>query len=349
MARPETPPHDRFLAELRSRHGCDRVVDYLDRIRDLKILVVGETIIDEYVYCDAIGKSSKEPILVIKIASSERFAGGILAVANHVANFSDRVGLISFLGSSNGHEDFVHDRLSDTVDARFLMRSDSPTIVKRRYIERYFFQKLFEVYEINDDRLPKADNLKLCELLLEQLPGYDVVIVVDFGHGILSAEAIELLCAKARFLAVNAQSNAGNLGYHSISKYPRADHVSMAENEIRLEARDRRGDLREIVLELVNRMGYGRVVVTRGSHGCLCYSQDEGFVEVPPVAEKVVDRIGAGDAFLSLTAPCAALGAPLEVLGFIGNAVGAEAVATVGNREAVAKEALRRRIEGLLT
>ena len=77
-----------------------------------------------------------------------------------------------------------------------------------------------------------------------QLSGYDVVIVFDFGHGMLSQEAVKILADEAPFLAVNTQSNAGNLGYHMISKYPRADYVCVAESEIRLETRDRRGDVR---------------------------------------------------------------------------------------------------------
>ena len=80
-------------------------------------------------------------------------------------------------------------------------------------------------------------------------------------------EAIEVLCREARFLAVNTQSNAGNLGYHTISKYPRADYVCIAENEMRLDARDRRGDLRGMVRQLSQRLHCGRMVVTRGKRG----------------------------------------------------------------------------------
>jgi sugar/nucleoside kinase (ribokinase family) len=71
-------------------------------------------------------------------------------------------------------------------------------------------------------------------------------------------------------------------------------------------------------------------------------------VEVPAFAGPVVDRVGAGDAFLSVTAPCVAQGAPMEVVGFIGNVVGAEAVATVGHRSSVERVSLSRHIEHLL-
>ena len=79
-----------------------------------------------------------------------------------------------------------------------------------------------------------------------------------------------------------------------------------------------------------------------------CVRKGEGFVEVPAFAGKVIDRMGAGDAFLSLTALCVAQNAPTEVVGFIGNAVGAEAVAIVGHRKSIERAPLFKHIESLL-
>jgi rfaE bifunctional protein kinase chain/domain len=337
-----------YLEGFSARYTSDDVLGYLEGARSLSVLVVGEAIIDEYQYCEAIGKSSKEPTLVVKANSSEKFAGGILAVANHVANFCDHVGMVTFLGTQNSQEAFIEAKLNSRIQRFYLYRKDSPTIVKRRFVESYFFTKLLEVYEINDGALDKADNEMLCVVLSEQVPKYDEVIVVDFGHGMLSREAIDILYSKACFLAVNAQSNAGNMGYHTISRYPRADYVCMAENEIRLEARDRQGDLRPMILDVSQKLACKRVVVTRGKYGCLCYSDDEGFFEVPAFASQVVDRMGAGDAFLSLTALCVVQKAPMEVVGFIGNVVGAQAVATVGHRTPIERVPLFKHIESLL-
>ena len=337
-----------YLEDFSDRYPSNDVLRFLDGSRSLKVLVVGEAIIDEYQYCEAIGKSSKEPTLVVKANSAEKFAGGTLAVANHVANFCDNVGLLTFLGTENSQEVFVEEKLSSNIERLFLYRKDSPTIVKRRFIDSYFFTKLLEVYEINDEKMDRAGNEQLCASLHEHLPRYDVVIVVDFGHSMLTQEAIHILCSQARFLALNVQANAGNLGYNTVSNYERADYISVTENEIRLESRDRRGDLRKMILEISRRLGCGRISITRGKYGNLCYNADEGFFEIPAFASKVIDRIGAGDAFLSLTALCVAQRAPMEVVGFIGNAVGALAVATVGHRKSIERVSLFRHIESLL-
>ena len=337
-----------YLGRFSSRTPAGDVLRYLQNGDSLRVLVVGETIIDEYHYCKAIGKSSKDPTLAMKYLSTQTMAGGVLAVANHLANFYDHVGLVTLLGADDPRNEFVSQQLNTKIDTTFLYRKGSPTIVKQRFIETYFFTKHLEIYNIDDEQLDEGSNRELCAALDARLDSYDVVIVVDYGHGMLSSESIGLVCDKARFLAVNAQSNAANLGYHTVSKYRRADYVCVTENELRLELRDRESTWKELVLRLTEKLPYERVAVTLGKYGSLCYSTEEGFSETPAFTTQVTDRIGAGDAFLALTAACAAQNAPMEVLGFIGNAVGAQAVATVGNSAPVEKAALLKHIESLL-
>lgn len=342
------PQTAEYLARFAARRPAADILGYLENAKRLKVLAIGEAIIDEYQYCEAIGKSSKEPMLAMRHLSTEKFPGGILAVGNHLANFCGKVGLLTFLGARNAQEDFIRRKLAANIEKNFLYKSDSPTIVKRRFVENYFFMKLLEIYEMNDSPLGREDNGKFCEALERLLPQYDAAVVVDFGHGILSREAVDILCRKAKFLAVNAQSNAGNLGYHTVSRYARADYVCITEGELRLETRNRQGDLRQMVSEVAKKLKAKRVVVTRGKSGCLCYGEKEGFFEVPAFAGQVIDRMGAGDAFLSLTSLCVAQKAPMEVVGFIGNAAGAQAVATVGNRTPIERVPLFRHIESLL-
>ena len=341
------PPVVDYLTDFAKRYPTSKVLEPLQAARDLKVLVVGETIIDEYHYVEAIGKSSKDPTLVVKAMNNERFLGGAAAVANHVAGFADQVTLFSWLGAENTQADFIFGGLKANIHPQFVYRQNSPTIVKRRFVEHYFFAKLFEVYEINDALPSAAESAELVAALKGQVADYDLVIVVDFGHGMLTSELVAMICEEARFCAVNTQANAGNYGYHVASKYPRADYVSLAENEMRLESRDRRGELQPMLQQLAERLNCPRLMVTRGSKGCLGYSPD-GFVEVPAFATKIVDRIGAGDAFLAITSLCAVQNVPLELIGFIGNVVGSEAVAVVGNKSSIDSVQLYRHIEHLL-
>jgi bifunctional ADP-heptose synthase (sugar kinase/adenylyltransferase) len=256
--------------------------------------------------------------------------------------------VLTFLGTRDSQEDFIREKIDPKIDKLFLYMDNAPTIVKRRFIEVYPFQKLFEVYVMDDGEGNAAQSRALCTKLVEVLPEHDVVIVTDYGHGMLGPEEVDILCNQARFLAVNTQVNAENRGFNTISKYHRADYVSVSENEIRLEARSRRRDLRDIVLEVAEKLSCERILITRGQQGCLCYSKEESFFEIPAFTSRVVDRVGAGDAVLAVTTLCVAQNAPMEVVGFIGNAVGAQAVATVGHRKPIERVPLFKHIESLL-
>ena len=286
--------------------------------------------------------------MVVKRLSEEKFAGGILAAANHVASFCDEVACLTQLGTENSHEAFIESRLRPNVKRIFLHRRNSPTIVKRRLVENYFFLKLMEVYELNDAALSSEEDEAVCQALMEHVPKYDVVIVIDFGHSMLTDRARRIIRERSRFLAVNAQCNAGNLGHHTLSKYPGADYMTATETEVRIESRDRHGDVKTLTQEVYEKLGCQRLIVTRGKNGCLCCQAQKGLIHIPAVAGKVVYRIGAGDAFLSVSALLAAQGAPIDVVGFAGNAAGALAVATVANRDPIDRVAYRRQIESLL-
>ena len=280
--------------------------------------------------------------------STEKFAGGALAVANHVSNFCDNVGMLTILGEHASQEDFVKQHVNSNVDKMFIHKADSPTIVKRRFVEGYLLQKLFEVYEMNDEELNQEQDSALCARLEEVIPKYDLAIVVDYGHGMLTNRAITILTKKAPFLTVNTQANAANKGFNTISKYPRADYVCLAQHEIELEERNRNGDIREMILDLSGKVTCGKITITRSKRGNICYSESEGFVETPAITEQVVDRMGAGDAVLSLTSLCVAQQAPMAVVGFIGNIVGAQAVATLGHKTSIDRTLLFKSIDTLL-
>ncbi len=337
-----------FLAEFSSRFSPEQVLGYLKRAAGLKVLVLGETIIDEYQFCEVMGKSGKEPVLATRYAHTDRFGGGVVACANHLGSFCDRVDMVTFLGEGGDHESFVRANLKANIQPTFFYKSKSPTIVKLRFVEQYLSQKLFEVYHMNDAPLTTAENDQFCAHLDKVVPNYDVVIVADYGHGLLTKEVIQVLCKQSRFLAVNTQSNAGNNGMNTISKYPRADYVCLAHREFALETRDRNLPAEEQVLAVSRKLQCQSLMSTLGRHGTLTYSDSQGFTRVPAFATQIIDRVGAGDAVLCLTSLCVALGAPPEIVGFIGNVVGAEAVAIMGNQRAIERVPLYRHIECLL-
>ncbi|MEJ2673420.1 MAG: PfkB family carbohydrate kinase [Deltaproteobacteria bacterium] len=337
-----------YLQLFGSRYSLSEIQAALDQMASLKVLVIGDTIIDEYKYCQVLGKSSKDPILVLKFAFQDLFAGGIIAVANHVSQFAGQVDLVTVLGEENSREDFILTKLNPRVTPKFFYQPGASTPLKKRFVDNGSFNKLLEVYEMGDQGLDQERDPALQRWIAERLTEYDVVLVADYGHGAISRATSQMLSDKAPFLAVNTQANGGNRGFHTISKYQRADYICLAEHELRLELRQTEGHFSQDLGALGRKFGSSYLVVTLGREGCAVWEPQAEIVKVPAFSAKVVDRVGTGDAFLSLTALAARLSVPGEILGFLGNIIGSLAVEVIGNQKTVDKGSVEKFATALL-
>lgn len=338
-----------FLRAFKKRHKVEDILKYLVGARDMKVLVVGEAIIDEYIFCDAIGKSGKEPVLVTKYYSKQKYAGGVLAVANHSSNFCSHVDCLTFFGEQGEYEDFAKEKLNENVKLIPIYKESSPTIKKTRYVDNYSKQKMFEIYDINEAALSVFQSDELADFLAKEGQSYDAVIVADYGHGLIDQQAVDCLCENSRFLAVNTQANAGNHGFNCIVKYPKADFICIAHRELQLAFREKEEPPEELLVKLAKNYPYKKLMGTIGNKGSITLQDSEtNPVRVPALASQINDRVGAGDSVLAITSLCAAQGCPSDILGFIGNAVGAEAVTIMGNERFIEKTPLMKHISHLM-
>ena len=337
-----------FLTEFKTKYDEAMIFKYLEKAKKLNVLVVGEAIVDIYHFSEVIGKAGKEPILAAKHRSREIYAGGALAIANHLSDFCEKVTCLTYLGEHAEYEEVIRACLKPNVELVAIYKKDAPTIAKRRYIEEYLQQKLFEVYEINDDLLERGQQLDFIEKLNGLLATHDLSIVADYGHGLLDELSIDALVNHSKFLAVNTQSNASNHGFNCISKYARADYVSLASRELQLNYRQKHLSVEDQLRRLLKEFDYKTVMVTTGKSGACVCKQNEELNKVPAFATNIIDRVGAGDAVLSITSLYAYLNAPTELIGFIGNIVGAEAVSGWGNKTSIQKISLMKHISHLL-
>lgn len=344
-------PHVRsHLSGLRDDDGLNAILGFIEKIRNYRVVLVGDAIIDEYQYVLPMGKPPKEHIIATRYQDNEVFAGGIFAAANHVASFCKDVHVVTCLGDDVSYEGLIRSSLKPNVTLHALCRPNSPTTLKRRFVDPSSIRKLFEVYHMNDEPLT-SDLEKQLQFHIEELcPTADVVISTDFGHGLIGPQIVDSLVKSSRFLAVNTQSNSANMGYNLITRYPRADYVCIDGPEARLALSDRISSAGDIVYHLANKLTYcPKLVVTQGRHGCITFERDQEVVHtIPAVARKIVDTVGAGDAFLAVTSPLVACGTPMNLVGFIGNVVGALQVEVVGHRHSVDKAALIKGVTGLL-
>ena len=346
-----SPELKAVLREFRESGAQGRISDLMRRAHGLRALVIGDTIIDEYLFCDALGKASKEPILAVGLQGREAWAGGVIAAANHAAAICARVDVETVVTPDLRVEALIDLALRPNV---FLQghACAGATTWKTRYVERGFNRKVFEVYGADAGRLTLQSREQLDRHLAARAAEFDLTIVTDFGHGLIEPSTIAALQGSARFLAVNAQTNAGNLGFNPITRYTRADYICLDLPEARLALGRQKIGAQDAALEIAERCGCPRVVVTQGRKGCVTHSDVpvHGSVEIPAfTSDGVIDTVGAGDAFFAVTAPLAACpGSDLRDIALVGNAAAALKVAVLGHRQSTDRLALMRYVETLL-
>jgi rfaE bifunctional protein nucleotidyltransferase chain/domain len=344
------PPLRDFLDTLRNGGGPARISSLIESVSGSNVTIVGDTIIDEYQYVGDLGKPSKEHIIASLYQGTEIFAGGVIATANHVADFCGVVDVVTTLAQHCPYEQMVRESLKPNVRLHAIPVRGRPTTRKLRYIDPgAYMRKLFEVYFMDDRPLEPDEQARLAELAAEKVRQADVAIVNDFGHGMIGRDLAARLKRDAHFLAVNAQTNAGNQGYNLISKYRDADYVCIDAPEARLATSDKFSEIATVVGKVLPDMiACRRAIVTQGSAGCYAYAPGEGVIRIPAFTKTVIDTVGAGDAFFAVTAPLVAAGGRIVDVGFVGNAAGAMKVGIVGHRKSVEKIPLMKFVTTLL-
>ncbi len=337
-----------FLDRFRSRWSDTQIHSIISSLADLNVLVVGDAIVDQYHYSTPLGQTGKGNVLAVRYDSEEQFAGGSIAVANHIAGFAGNVTLLTGLGDIDSHEPFIRSKLLPTVAPVFFYFKDAPTVTKRRFVDTDL-SKLFEIYYYRESTVFGELEAEICLWLEQNLEKYDAVVVPDFGNGFITDKMVAKLSEKSRFLIVNTQINSGNRGYHVINRYPKADFASLNEPELRLAAHNRHEPLQSVAKQVCQRIQLKQLAVTRGTKGVMMLDKhSDQFFAVPALSTKVVDRIGAGDAFLSLSGLCAAKGIDPEVTAFIGSVAAAMDVQIVCNREPITRGSLNKYVSTLL-
>lgn len=346
---PPSPQVNEFLQEFKVRFTLEDVIQKVENLSKLKVLVIGDAIVDEYQYTDPLGQSGKGIHMVARCLDKEVFLGGSLIIANHVAQFAGKVTLLTAIGEECPYRQFIKTTLDPKVHPDFLYLENVPTLTKRRYVlkDGKTLTKLFETYSTNDQLLNEDQTAHVVRYLEDHAKDYDLVLVADFGNGFTNPTIIEALSQVPAFLAINTQTNSGNRGFNVITHYHRADFISINEPELRLAAHDRHNSVEEIASNISEVMRCSSVGVTRGVNGVYCHG-DEGNYRIPAFTQSSVDRIGAGDSFLSLASLCMAKGYPLLLSAMVGSAAAAMSVQMIGNQEPIKKAPLSKFLTRLL-
>ncbi len=292
-----------FIKKLKNKYGSQNILQALNLLKRNTPLVIGESIIDEYVFCHAIGKSGKEPYMVLQEKKVEDYWGGVLSIAQNISATAKKVNLLSSIGNEKKFKNKIFNILSKKKINYEFLEKKSPSILKKRFIEEINNMKLLGVYTIDDEDISNKEKSKLLKLLKKQIKNSDLIILSDYGHNFFFKELVREIYKSKKFLAVNAQVNSFTSGYNTITNYKKANLALMNETELRQELRDKTSNRLDLIKKLDKKINANFIAVTHGRTGATIYDKKlKKIIHVPAFANNVVDKVGAGDALFPILA-----------------------------------------------
>ena len=336
------------IKKINKKNFLKKMLNKEKEIENIKICLIGDSIFDVYRYVSPMGKSPKENMISNLFEKEDIFCGGILAAANNLSSFCNKIDVVSYAYSSNKQKKLIKKSLNKKINLHNFKKASSPVTTKIRYVEKGFNRKLFSVYKMEDNPINKIYEKKVINFLNKNLNKYDLVIVTDFGHGFISEKMIDIIRKKSKFLCVNAQSNSANYGFNVISKYKKTNYGCIDLPEAKLAIKNKFKSPVDIALtEIPKVVKCDTFALTLGKNGSLIRNNNNVF-SLEALNNNIIDTMGAGDAFFVITSLYVYKKFSIDEVALIGNCAGSLKVNILGHEKRIEKEDLLTMIKTIL-
>ena len=324
-----------YLEKIKNKFGYDFIREEIKKLSKIRVLLVGELIFDKYSFGDVIGKSAKEPHLVLKELNSEYYVGGIGAIARHLTTFVNKIQLISAFGNEIFLKKILKNKLKKNILLNFLKPYKNYfSIVKERFVDNISNYKMFGSYKI-----PHKPNINFYKKLMSKIKSkislVDMIIISDYGHDFFDKRTAEFISKIKKFKALNAQLNSVNKGFNSFNYYKNLDLVIINLAELKNELKEEKIETNFLADIIMQRNKIKNLIVTKGKDGATFFGENSKIIHCPAFADQSIDKVGAGDAMLSIVAPALKQKIDPEITLFLGSIAAAISVKNIGNKVAV--------------
>ena len=320
-----------------------RISSLVKNFSKLKVCVLGDVIIDEYITCDTLGMSNEEPSLVVTPVDNKKFIGGAGIVAAHASGLGAKVDLISILGNDQ-NKTFVKSKLDEyNVSSNFFIDQSRPTTLKRRY--RCSGNTLLKVSHLHQNSVSKNIQKKIFKKFSEKIKKYDLIVFSDFNYGCLPVELVEKLIAlgkkNKKFMAADCQSSS-QIG--DLLKYKKMNLITPTEREARICIKNNDDGLVVLAEKLRKKILANNIILKLGSEGVIIHSMinrltDTDRIEALNLSPK--DTAGAGDSMLICSAMSLVSKGNIWESAYLGSLCSAIQVSRVGNTPIKKSELLK--------
>jgi rfaE bifunctional protein kinase chain/domain len=318
------------------RHGIETrdVVARISEFRTLKVCVIGDLIVDEYITCDPLGMSQEDPTIVVTPVDTERFIGGAGIVAAHAAGLGAKVDFLSVTGNDEPRAYALRKFRDGGVEAHLVRDDTRPTTLKQRF--RADGKTLLRVSHLHQGAIPADRQEELLQQFKSVVSDCQLMVFSDFNYGCLPQPLVDKLiavCHEHGVMMVADSQISSQLG--DVSRFRGMHLLTSTEHEVRVSLQNQDDGLVVLAEKLRSESQATNLVVKLGPEGILLqFKIREGVVEtdrLPALNHSPMDPAGAGDALLVATAMTMALGLTPWEASLVGIVAAAIQVSRTGN------------------
>lgn len=327
----------------------ESIDDLLLRLRYLHVLVVGDIVLDRYVFCDALGVAHEAPMMSLVQRDERTYLGGAAVVARHVAALGASAFLLS-AGAGDDTTNHIRGVLDHDGIETSLIESRPSLVEKTRFVAEN--NKLFKVDRGQRHPLDSVAERQAAVVLEQQARRADAVIICDFGYGMITGSLLtRVLPALRQNVPVLTADVSG--GQASLLEFRHVDLLCPTEREARATLNDHSSGLSALAWKLMEKTQARRLFITLEKRGMVVFDRQTQrrdspewggrlkSEQLPALADHPIDLLGCGDALLAASTLTLAAGGSLMSAAYVGAVAAALEASTLGNQPIEAKN-LRR-------
>ena len=323
--------------EYMKRHRIElpRLIDLVHRFPSIKVCVMGDLIIDEYITCEPLGMSHEDPSIVVTPIDTDLFLGGAGIVASHAAGLGANVSFMSVTGDDELREYALDTLRTSNVESFLVVDTSRPTTLKQRY--RSKGKSLLRVSHLHQGAISSDLQNMVLKRLEECLEDINLLVFSDFNYGFLPQQLIDqvtVMAKKRNIMMVADSQSSSQVG--DISRFRGMDLITPTEREARISTRNRECGLVVLAECLRQQSVSANVLLKLGEEGLLIHAANHAECDwltdrIGALNNMPKDVAGAGDSLLITSSMVMAVGGNIWEAACLGSMAAAVQVGRVGN------------------
>ena len=325
----------------RHNFSLEKLHNILSNFSRVKVCVIGDLIMDEYITCQALGMSQEDPTIVVTPIHNTTFIGGAGIVAAHASGLGAEVEFITIVGNDSVKDQALNKLKEYNVKSNLFIDESRPTTLKQRF--RSKGKTLLRVSHLHQGPISKDLQNDILNTLASKLDNIDLFVFSDFNYGCLPQDLVDeivklIKLKKPGIMLVADSQSSSQIG--DISRFKNMNLITPTEHEARISTKNYEAGLVILSEEIKKQSNAMNVLLKLGEEGLLINSDNGTFLtdKIGALNSSPKDVSGAGDSLLITSALALACGGTIWEAAFLGSLAASIQVGRVGNTPLTSKE-----------